>query len=92
MAALRAIIIKPEWYEDLKGGLEEIKKRTTKKSMRIVASTALKTLEMGKRKFDKGEWDQLVFTTKEAKFLEVLSDTLGMDDAAKRFGAKPTRV
>ncbi len=89
---LMAILVKPEWYEDLKEGLQEVKKRATKKPMRTLASTTLRTLEMGQKQYDEGKRNQLVFTTKEAKFLAVLSETLGMDDAAKRFSAKPVRT
>ncbi len=55
------------------------------------ASYSLRTLETGQKKFDEGKWEQLVFTTKESKFLAGLSKALGMEDAAKRFGAIPVR-
>ncbi len=88
---LTSIIVRPEWYEDLKWGLEEIKSSSRRKNLRSLASTSLRTLEMGKKKFDEGKWDQLVFTTKEAKFLTEISEIMGLEDAVKRFGAKPVR-
>ena len=89
---LTSIIIKPEWYAELKWGLEEVKKRGKSKNQRSLARTSLRMLESGKRKFDKGEWDQLVFTIKETKFLTELSEALDMPEASKRFSAVPVRV
>lgn len=92
MPNLTAIIVKPEWYPELRYGLEEVQRRTTRKPIKDLARSTLRTLETGKKKFDEGRWEQLVFTYKEAKFLSILSETVGLEDAAKRFGATPTRV
>ena len=89
--ALTAIIVKPEWYPDLKWGLEKVKIEATKKPMKLLASSSLRILEQGQRKFDKGEWDQLVFSTKQSKLISEIAELMDIPDASRRFGAIPVR-
>ncbi len=92
MAKMTSIVIRPEWYEDLKWGLEQAKARAKRKPQRSTASTALRTLESGQKKFDQGKWEQLPFTMKEVELLGDISEVVGLDDAARRFRVKPVKA
>ncbi len=81
---LESVYIQSQWVQDLRPLLERTLEHTDKNIV-STASLILGKFRIGDRYFSQGNPYQLTFMVKELKLLSSLTETMGMEEANRKF-------